>query len=590
MVLQDRFRYRLSALGLAFIFGSRLYASGPAETRLQAAPTIKHSPLGCVADERYTRVAALFDPDEEIRSAKVYFRAAQYPDFYYVMMEPEAGEYRAYLPLPDDKTTHVVYYIEVVDEMFGSSRTVEYDPEVMRESECRRREPTVVWFAGENPNILVGALSQTASALPPGFQAAGLTGLISATGAVSGVGGVSVGLVAGVAAGAAGAGTLGVLAARSDEGTTTTVDHPRTFGGGASTTTIGGGTSTTTTVSGGTSTTTIGGVTSTTTTVSGGASTTTIGGVTSTTTTVSGGTSTTTIGGVTSTTTTVSGGTSTTTIGGVTSSTTTVSGGTSTTTIGGVTSTTTTVSGGTTTIAPATTTSTAPTTTTTPAQALTACFTVSDADGPAGCAVRFDASCSTGDIETYTWFFSDNPPSTEVTTSQTITYDWSDESACGNNPNFSRLVRLTVTSSGGSTASMNQTIRPASPAGLTVTSQTQQIVPTFFSSRLVAFQDEARSEAHVLVNEGQLDVVNVSTSYRHRLDGRKGQNTLEAYLTVQNRGETIWSFDFSMTEGFVPGSLKAEKGVVLSQSGRTIAVRLSGSAGERIRLSFQLRP
>jgi hypothetical protein len=107
-------------------------------------------------------------------------------------------------------------------------------------------------------------------------------------------------------------------------------------------------------------------------------------------------------------------------------------------------------------------------------------------------------------------------------------------------------------------------------------------------SRLVAYQGTARAEAHVLVNEGQLHVVGVSTPHRHRLEGQKGRNTLEAYLTLPNRGETIWSFDFSMTEGFVPGSLKAEKGFVFSQSDRTIAVRLSGSAGERIRLSFQL--
>jgi hypothetical protein len=243
-----------------------------------------------------------------------------------------------------------------------------------------------------------------------------------------------------------------------------------------------------------------------------------------------------------------------------------------------------------TTTAPATTTSTAPPTTTTSAQALTACFTASDADGPAGCAVAFNASCSTGSIDTYTWFFSDNPPRTEATTSPTITYDWSDESACGNNPNFSRLVRLTVTSTSGSTASTAETIRPANPSGLTTLTQTQQKAPTYFTSRLVALQNNAQSEAHVLVNEGQLDVVSVSNPYRHRLDGRKGRNTLEAYLTLPNRGETIWSFDFSMTEGFVPRSLRAEEGFVLSQNETRIAVRLNGSTGERIRLSFELRP
>jgi hypothetical protein len=458
---------------------------------VQPAPTIEHSPLGCVDDQQYTRVAAVFDPDNELKSAKVYFRAAQYPDFYYVMMELEAGEYRAYLPLPDDQTSRVVYYIEVVDTMFGSSRTVEYDPEVMRDGECRRRDPTAAWFVGENPNIVVGALSQAASALPSGFQAAGITGFVSATGAVSGVGGTSFGLLAGVAAGAAGAGTVGALAAGSDESaTTTTTQTPMRTSGGSTTTTIVGSTPTTTT---------------------------------------------------------------------------------------------------TTTTAPATTTSAPPTTTTTSAQALAACFTASDADGPAGCAVAFNASCSTGSIDTYTWFFSDNPPSTEVTTSPTITYDWSDESACGSNPNFSRLVRLTVTA-GGSTASVEQTIRPVNPSGLTILTQTLQRAPTHFTSRLDSFQKQGRSEAHVLVNQGQLDVVGVSTPFRHRLVGRKGRNTVEAYLTSPKQGEMIWSFDFSMTEGFVPGSLKAEKGSVLSQSETRIAVRLSGSAGERIQLSFQLRP
>ena len=119
---------------------------------------------------------------------------------------------------------------------------------VASDSECQRRDAAAMWWTGGDPGIVVGATVEGAPAMPPGFQALGITGFVSAAGAMSSAGGgigtgAAIGIGAGVAAGAAG----GLVALSGGDSTTTTTV---VAGGGGSTTTTAPATSTTTATAG----------------------------------------------------------------------------------------------------------------------------------------------------------------------------------------------------------------------------------------------------------------------------------------------------------------------------------------------------
>jgi len=434
-------------------------------------------------------ITAVIEPQEQSRKARLYFRSEEFPDFYYVNMVADGEGFQATLPRPNWNTSRIIYYIEAVDLAFNGSRTEEYGPTVTASADCERRDPRAAWFAGESPQIIVGAIREGVASLPPGFQAVGIAGFIASSGALSGVGGWF-GVGTAVLASAGAAATTGVLVAQGgDEGTTSTVSATTsTVPPGGGTTTIPGGTATTTVPRGTT----------------------------------------------------------------------------------------------TTTVPPATTTSTAPETTTTTAIPLAACFTYEDVDGNAGCRVAFDASCSTGNIVTYHWYFADNPPATA--TGMTVEHDWSDDPQCGGP--FSKLVRLTVTAADGDTDFLEVTINPSFQTSLV--SATDPIQSSFTSALFLTTKE--RVEAHVVANGAQLDVTDSSKPYRHRLSGHPGRNTIEAYLTSTGEWEALWQFDFAETARFVPDSIEAERGVVLARDATSIVLRLTGAPGGAVKLSFRLEP
>jgi hypothetical protein len=84
---------------------------------------------------------------------------------------------------------------------------------------------------------------------------------------------------------------------------------------------------------------------------------------------------------------------------------------------------------------------------------------------PEPCTVRFDATCSTGSIVEYRWFFEGGPrpdlplPDTNITTSEPqITYSWGRDGECFSFRPFDRLVRLTVVDEAGATDSHEETV------------------------------------------------------------------------------------------------------------------------------------
>jgi hypothetical protein len=164
---------------------------------------VTHTALECFASDQFSILVASIQPGEIVQSGRVYFRAAQYEDFYYVEMQGNGDEFTAVLPKPSPDTERIIYYIEAVDLDFNSAQTPEADPEVEDAESCKRRDPAAAYFVGDNPNIIVGAVTAGSSAVPLGFQAAGITGFISATGVVSSVAAAAAGAGAGAAAGSA---------------------------------------------------------------------------------------------------------------------------------------------------------------------------------------------------------------------------------------------------------------------------------------------------------------------------------------------------------------------------------------------------
>ena len=163
-------------------------------------PTIEHSEIECLNHDQFPHIDSTITPGENVEVTRVYFRSDKYPDFYYVEatdLELETpDQFRAILPKPSPETERIIYYVETVDRSYNTAQTPEHDPPI-NDDACER-DPGA--YYQENPEIVVGATSAGAAAVPPGFQALGITSFISAAGVTTAVTAAAVG--GGAAAGA----------------------------------------------------------------------------------------------------------------------------------------------------------------------------------------------------------------------------------------------------------------------------------------------------------------------------------------------------------------------------------------------------
>jgi len=182
----------------------RLQEQPAAGDQPPSMPTgIDHSGIECLTHDHFPRVDAGIQPGDEVQTSRVYFRSDKYPDFYYVEMtkeHPTIDDFQAVLPKPGPETERIIYYLESVDTKFESLQTPEFAPEVIAAEECRRRGAPA-WFEGD-PSIVIGATQPGAAAIPPGFQAIGITGFVNSLGVLSSIGGGAAGGIVGSTAGA----------------------------------------------------------------------------------------------------------------------------------------------------------------------------------------------------------------------------------------------------------------------------------------------------------------------------------------------------------------------------------------------------
>jgi hypothetical protein len=147
-------------------------------------------------------------------------------------------------------------------------------------------------------------------------------------------------------------------------------------------------------------------------------------------------------------------------------------------------------------------------------------------------------------------------------------------------------VQLTVVGSGGQTDTVSQSVRIdlRNPDGDSARRAT-------FTSFLSIPPQDGSVRGFLLVNQAsRIDGLSNSAPAVHPFRGRPGQNIIEAHVETPFAQNGFWQFDFSATEGFVPGSLRAQSGTPVSVDGRSMVFRLSGAAGEYLRFSFELEP
>lgn len=182
----------------------------------QVAPRILHDGVGCIVSGQHAVIESLVEPADDLVTVKVYFRAEIYPAFFYVEAELSGDRYRAVLPRATRDVTTVVYYLEAVDRAFNSFRTEEFRPRVVRDPADCDDDPQPAYVADAG-GITVGATA-AGSNFPPGFLTEGIVGTITAAGRAAGS---STGTLIAVGAAAGAAVGVGVLVGGGDDATTT---------------------------------------------------------------------------------------------------------------------------------------------------------------------------------------------------------------------------------------------------------------------------------------------------------------------------------------------------------------------------------
>jgi len=623
---------RLVLLGAFGLLCGPWVADAAARRRAaQGEPAVLHKAIECWPRDEFLLLRAAFQPGLEVMGAKVYFRSDKYPDFYYVnlQLEPTGGG-QAVMPKPSAETESIIYYLEMVTRSYSSARNEEHNPPVTESGECRRRDPLAAWFTGDSPNIVVGATRIGAAAIPPGFEATGITGFINAAGVAAGAGGGLGAAPVIVALGAAGA-TAGVIAASQGSG-------------GGATTSVAAATTSVTTTSTPTVTTVpvnpppLACYTTTpnppviqegeavrfdascskadnalradvitnyrweflgTGKVVEGPDKRVVStlyndsGIYEVRLTVQdeGGGESSTRGGVT-----VQEPPSTTTTAASTSSTTTsiIDGSTSSTTSS---STSSSSSSTTTTAGPAADLAVTKRASADPVKAgasLDYVVTVTNLTGSTATGVKMVDTLPVG------YQFSDTAGASCTLTGITVTCDLG-------TLDVGKQVNITIF--GSAPTAVGSITNRASVSGnepdpdlknndfslmTQVNLRAEPLEPTALATTFTSFLGvgpfDGSSRGEVRLNDATLAVTDSSAPFDHRLSGRAGENGVEAHLTSEAGASGFWRFDFSGAPHFVAGSIRVETGEVISLDAYTVVFGVSGRAGGRIKFRYRLQP
>lgn len=92
---------------------------------------IDHDAVSCVQADKFPQFFARFDPKDQVSRARLHFRPSGWPHWYSVPMKLEGYNFVGVLPKPERSLTKMEYYISVMDQSFGESRSEEHAPIVV---------------------------------------------------------------------------------------------------------------------------------------------------------------------------------------------------------------------------------------------------------------------------------------------------------------------------------------------------------------------------------------------------------------------------------------------------------------------------
>ncbi len=181
-------RHTRSLRGSLVVVVASFLAQGQA-TPPGAQPLIGHDPLECIKVDTFPQVGARITSSLGVARTRVYFKAHQHPDWYFVDMKvSEALGFLAVLPKPLPETRQLDYYVYALDTQFQTAQTSEFGPEVVEQT-CRRDAGLLVPPDG---GLVIGGTKAGQGPVPPGFSPNGIAAFVTAAGIMAPVqGGVA---------------------------------------------------------------------------------------------------------------------------------------------------------------------------------------------------------------------------------------------------------------------------------------------------------------------------------------------------------------------------------------------------------------
>lgn len=109
----------------------------PLAARADDPPVIDHQPLPCTVPEKAIALCAAVSDDNQVATARIYFRRASEDFYQFVDMAFTGVSYCGTLPGPrEGKLKAIEYYLQAVDNEFQPTRTSTFNMNVQPEGVC----------------------------------------------------------------------------------------------------------------------------------------------------------------------------------------------------------------------------------------------------------------------------------------------------------------------------------------------------------------------------------------------------------------------------------------------------------------------
>lgn len=159
----------------AILLGVALMAAAAAAPVAAEEPAVEHQPSPCTVPDKPISLCASITDDGEVKTARIYFRAAGDKFYSFVNMAFTGINFCGTLPAPrSGKAQAVDYYVQGGDDQYESKRTSTFQLNLQPEGVCEF--PPLEKDAAKAAAITVYATSQKQGKKLAGeFQAAGVT-------------------------------------------------------------------------------------------------------------------------------------------------------------------------------------------------------------------------------------------------------------------------------------------------------------------------------------------------------------------------------------------------------------------------------